>query len=172
MWPLMVFLTFILYSVGNLKLTCTFFNSVSGIIGDTANKIGTYSLALCAKHHNIPFLVAAPLTSIDLSITSGEEIVIEERSPKEVLHARGGLGEQVAAPGIAVWNPAFDVTPADIISGIITEKVTLSLIHMHRHTHIHNACVHIQDQRTMYCYWQKSKMRLYCFLWLLKLKKL
>lgn len=90
--------------------------------GDTANKIGTYSLALCAKHHGIPFLVAAPLTSIDLSITSGEEIVIEERSPKEVLHARGGLGEQVAASGISVWNPAFDVTPANIITGIITEK--------------------------------------------------
>lgn len=95
--------------------------------GDTANKIGTYSLALCASHHGIPFLVAAPLTSIDLSISSGKEIVIEERSPKEVLHARGGLGEQVAASGISVWNPAFDVTPAHIISGIITEKVSLSL---------------------------------------------
>lgn len=95
------------------------------IVGDTANKIGTYSLALSAKHHGIPFYVAAPFTSIDLSISSGEEIVIEERSAKELLHARGGLGEQVAASGISVWNPAFDVTPATIISGIITEKVTL-----------------------------------------------
>ncbi|KAJ4708763.1 Methylthioribose-1-phosphate isomerase [Melia azedarach] len=90
--------------------------------GDTANKIGTYSLALCAKHHNIAFYVAAPLTSIDLSLSSGEEIIIEERSAKELLHARGGLGEQVAASGISVWNPAFDVTPANLIAGIITEK--------------------------------------------------
>ncbi|KAI9192017.1 hypothetical protein LWI28_016990 [Acer negundo] len=90
--------------------------------GDTANKIGTYSLALCARHHDIPFYVAAPLTSIDLSLSSGQEIVIEERSPKELLHTQGGLGEQVAASGICVWNPAFDVTPANLIAGIITEK--------------------------------------------------
>ncbi|KAL6585712.1 G1/S-specific B-type cyclin Cig2 [Orobanche minor] len=90
--------------------------------GDTANKIGTYSLALSAKHHGIPFYVAAPLTSIDLSLPSGQEIVIEERSAKELLNARGGLGEQVAASGISVWNPAFDVTPANVITGIITEK--------------------------------------------------
>ncbi|KAG2398671.1 Methylthioribose-1-phosphate isomerase [Vigna angularis] len=90
--------------------------------GDTANKIGTYSVALSAKFHNVPFYVAAPLTSVDLSLSSGQEIVIEERSPKELLNARGGLGEQVAASGISVWNPAFDVTPASLISGIITEK--------------------------------------------------
>ncbi|KAK2645196.1 hypothetical protein Ddye_020391 [Dipteronia dyeriana] len=90
--------------------------------GDTANKIGTYSIALCARHHDIPFYVAAPLTSIDLSLSSGQEIVIEERSPKELLHTQGGLGEQVAASGICVWNPAFDVTPANLIAGIITEK--------------------------------------------------
>ncbi|CAA3011878.1 methylthioribose-1-phosphate isomerase [Olea europaea subsp. europaea] len=94
--------------------------------GDTANKIGTYSLALCAVHHGIPFYVAAPLTSIDLSLSSGQEIVIEERSAKELLNARGGLGEQVAASGISVWNPAFDITPANIISGIITEKVVIT----------------------------------------------
>ncbi|CAL1366247.1 unnamed protein product [Linum trigynum] len=90
--------------------------------GDTANKIGTYSLALCAMHHKIPFYVAAPITSIDLSLDSGKQIVIEERSPKELLNSRGGLGEQVAASGISVWNPAFDVTPASLIAGIITEK--------------------------------------------------
>ncbi|KAI4335194.1 hypothetical protein L6164_013864 [Bauhinia variegata] len=90
--------------------------------GDTANKIGTYSVALCAKFHSVPFYVAAPLTSIDLSLSSGREIVIEERSPKELLNARGGLGEKVAASGISVWNPAFDMTPANLISGIITEK--------------------------------------------------
>ncbi|KAJ4819071.1 Methylthioribose-1-phosphate isomerase [Rhynchospora pubera] len=70
--------------------------------GDTANKIGTYSLALCAKHHG--------------------QIVIEERSPKELLNSEGGLGKQVAASGISVWNPAFDVTPASLITAIITEK--------------------------------------------------
>ncbi|KAM1528852.1 hypothetical protein ACFX1Z_018132 [Malus domestica] len=90
--------------------------------GDTANKIGTYNLAVSAKHHNIPFFVAAPLTSVDLSLSSGEEIIIEERSPKELLNTHGGLGEQVAASGISVWNPAFDVTPANLITGIITEK--------------------------------------------------
>lgn len=77
-------------------------------------------------YHGIPFYVAAPLTSIDLSLSSGDEIIIEERSPKELLNTRGGLGEQVAASGIDVWNPAFDVTPAKLISGIITEKVSLS----------------------------------------------
>ncbi|PIA27628.1 hypothetical protein AQUCO_07600058v1 [Aquilegia coerulea] len=90
--------------------------------GDTANKIGTYSLALCALHHGIPFFVAAPLTSVDLSLSSGREIVIEERSPKELLNTRGGLGEQVAASGISVWNPAFDVTPSNLITAIVTEK--------------------------------------------------
>lgn len=97
-------------------------------VGDTANKIGTYSLAVSAKHHGIPFYVAAPLTSVDLSLPSGEYIVIEERSPKELLNSRGGLGEQVAASGISVWNPAFDVTPANLISGIITEKVDASFL--------------------------------------------
>ncbi|XP_068658906.1 methylthioribose-1-phosphate isomerase [Aristolochia californica] len=90
--------------------------------GDTANKIGTYNLAVSAKYHKVPFYVAAPVTSIDLSLSSGEQITIEERSPKELLYSRGGLGEQVAASGISVWNPAFDVTPASLIAGIITEK--------------------------------------------------
>ncbi|OAY63768.1 Methylthioribose-1-phosphate isomerase [Ananas comosus] len=90
--------------------------------GDTANKIGTYNVALCAKHHGVQFYVAAPVTSIDLSLSSGQQIVIEERSPKELLNSEGGLGKQVAAPGIAVWNPAFDITPANLITAIITEK--------------------------------------------------
>ncbi|MQL98296.1 hypothetical protein Taro_031001 [Colocasia esculenta] len=90
--------------------------------GDTANKIGTYSLAVSASHHEVPFYVAAPFTSIDQSILSGDQIVIEERSAKELLYSHGGLGQQVAASGIAVWNPAFDVTPANLITAIITEK--------------------------------------------------
>lgn len=90
--------------------------------GDTANKIGTYNLSISAKHHGVQFYVAAPVTSIDLSLPSGKEIVIEERSPKELLNSEGGLGKQVAASGISVWNPAFDVTPANLITAIITEK--------------------------------------------------
>lgn len=90
--------------------------------GDTANKIGTYSMAVSASHHKIPFYIAAPVTSIDLSLPTGDQIVIEERSAKELLYSEGGLGKQVAASGIDVWNPAFDVTPASLITGIITEK--------------------------------------------------
>ncbi|GAV66304.1 IF-2B domain-containing protein, partial [Cephalotus follicularis] len=103
--------------VVNLLLVC-----LTKVAGDTANKIGTYNLAICARYHNIPFYVAAPLTSIDLSLAFGQEIIIEERSAKELLYSRGGLGEQIAASGISVWNPAFDVTPANLINGIITEK--------------------------------------------------
>ncbi|XP_072939620.1 methylthioribose-1-phosphate isomerase [Epargyreus clarus] len=87
--------------------------------GDTANKIGTYQIAIVAKHHNVPFYVAAPLTSIDMSLTSGDRIKIEERPDREMTH----IGEhRIAAPGISCWNPAFDVTPASLITGIITEK--------------------------------------------------
>jgi len=87
--------------------------------GDTANKIGTYQMAVIAKHHGVPFYVAAPLTSIDLAIASGDRIVIEERPDREMTH----VGEhRIAAPGINCWNPAFDVTPASLIKGIITER--------------------------------------------------
>jgi len=86
--------------------------------GDTANKIGTYQIAIAAKYHGIPFYIAAPTTTIDVNIESGEQIVIEERSHKEITHFRN---EKVAAD-IQCWNPAFDVTPAELITGgIITE---------------------------------------------------
>ncbi|EDO49882.1 predicted protein [Nematostella vectensis] len=91
--------------------------------GDTANKIGTYQLALAAKHHEIPFYVAAPVTSIDFSLVNGDAIVIEERSPLELTSVKG---IPVAASGIGVWNPAFDVTPAGLITGIVTEHGTFS----------------------------------------------
>ncbi len=87
--------------------------------GDTANKIGTYSLAVLAMEHGIPFYVAAPTTTIDLSIASGEEIIIEERSPDEVLNIQG---VSIAPEGTKAANPAFDVTPHLYISAIITEK--------------------------------------------------
>ena len=86
--------------------------------GDTANKIGTYTVAIAAKYHNIPFYIAAPLSTIDTSIKSGNEIVIEERSREEVTHINGKI---ICAPEVNVINPGFDVTPHELISGIITE---------------------------------------------------
>ncbi|XP_016906236.1 methylthioribose-1-phosphate isomerase isoform X3 [Apis cerana] len=86
--------------------------------GDTANKIGTYQIAIVAKYHNVPFYVAAPRTSIDFSIPSGDHIIIEERPERELTHIND---QRIAAPGIQCWNPAFDVTPANLIKGIITE---------------------------------------------------
>src|SRR5207248_1130983 len=87
--------------------------------GDTANKIGTYGVAVLAREHNIPFYVAAPLSTIDLSTPDGDHIPIEERSAKEVTHIGGS---QMAATGALVWNPGFDVTPHRFIAGIITER--------------------------------------------------
>nr|CAG8652020.1 5529_t:CDS:2 [Entrophospora candida] len=104
--------------------------------GDTANKIGTYQLAISAKYHGVMFIVAAPSTSIDLSIKSGKDIIIEERSENEVLHVSGIVEidgndndndnleiKKVRVPpkGVKVWNPSFDVTPAELITAIVTE---------------------------------------------------
>jgi methylthioribose-1-phosphate isomerase len=101
--------------------------------GDTANKIGTYGLAVLAKHHGVKFLVAAPLTTIDLATKSGNDIVIEQRAASEVTSIKGPregadtIGGvvldtvRIAAPGISVWNPAFDITPSALIDGVITE---------------------------------------------------
>lgn len=87
--------------------------------GDTANKIGTYGVALLAAAHKIPFYIAAPSSTFDLSIRSGADIPIEERDSREVTH---GFGRQTAPDGVAVYNPAFDVTPAELIAGIICER--------------------------------------------------
>ncbi|HEX9023854.1 MAG TPA: S-methyl-5-thioribose-1-phosphate isomerase [Geobacteraceae bacterium] len=87
--------------------------------GDTANKIGTYSVAVLAKENNIPFYVAAPISTFDLSLKGGDDIPIEERHSREVTHLQG---LPVAPEGVSVRNPAFDVTPAGYITGIITEK--------------------------------------------------
>jgi len=91
--------------------------------GDTANKIGTYGLAVLAKAHGIPFFVAAPSSTFDLSIESGNDIPIEQRAGAEVL---APLGVQAAPAGAAAFNPAFDVTPARLIRGIITERGVIS----------------------------------------------
>lgn len=87
--------------------------------GDSANKIGTYSLAVLARAHGIPFYIAAPSSTFDLSIDSGDQIPIEERDASEITH---GFGRQTAPDGVRVYNPAFDVTPADYIEAIITEQ--------------------------------------------------
>jgi methylthioribose-1-phosphate isomerase len=86
--------------------------------GDAANKIGTYSVAICAKAHNIPFYVAAPLSTIDFQLSDGSLIPIEERDPSEI-HTVGTT--RLCPVGVEFYNPAFDVTPADLIAGIITE---------------------------------------------------
>jgi methylthioribose-1-phosphate isomerase len=87
--------------------------------GDTANKIGTYMVAVLAREHGIPFYVAAPLTTLDMTLKSGAEIPIEEREAREITHIKE---HQLAPDGISVHNPAFDVTPNNLIAAIITDK--------------------------------------------------
>ncbi len=87
--------------------------------GDTANKIGTYMVAVLARQHDIPFYVAAPISTVDLSLATGEEIPIEERASEEVTHVRD---QRFAPEGISVQNPAFDVTPNEFITAIITDR--------------------------------------------------
>lgn len=87
--------------------------------GDVANKVGTYSLAVLARENAVPFYVAAPTSTLDLSLASGAQIPIEERDPKEVVEI---LGQRIAPAGVAVFNPAFDVTPSRYVTAIITER--------------------------------------------------
>lgn len=87
--------------------------------GDTANKIGTYSLAIAAKYHQVPFYVAAPSSTFDMSLEHGADVPIEQRDAREVIQP---YGLQLAPESISVYNPAFDVTPAELITGIITER--------------------------------------------------
>jgi methylthioribose-1-phosphate isomerase len=87
--------------------------------GDAANKIGTYPLAIAARHHGIPFYVAAPTSTFDASMKTGEGILIEQRSPDEV---RSGFGSLTAPLDVAIYNPAFDVTPADLITAIVSDR--------------------------------------------------
>jgi methylthioribose-1-phosphate isomerase len=87
--------------------------------GDAANKIGTYQLAVAARYHGVKFMVVAPTSTVDLAIAGGNEIHIENRSPDEVLNL---AGRRIAAEGAEAWNPSFDVTPAELIDAIVTEK--------------------------------------------------
>jgi methylthioribose-1-phosphate isomerase len=87
--------------------------------GDVANKIGTYTLAVLARENGLPFYVAAPVSTIDLRTPSGDAIEIEERAPEEITHHGG---RRLAPEGVSVRNPAFDVTPAELITGIVTEE--------------------------------------------------
>lgn len=97
--------------------------------GDAANKIGTYGVALLARAHGIPFYVAAPSSTFDLTLADGSGIPIEERAAEEITH---GFGRQTVPAGVAVYNPAFDVTPADLIAGLITEKGVISPVNSER----------------------------------------
>ena len=101
--------------------------------GDSANKIGTYSLAVLARAHGIPFYIAAPSSTFDLMIESGDQIPIEERGSKEITH---GFGRQTAPDGVEVYNPAFDVTPADYIHAIITEKGVIDPVNRETIDHV------------------------------------
>jgi methylthioribose-1-phosphate isomerase len=87
--------------------------------GDSANKIGTYPLAIAAAYHGVPFYIAAPISTIDFSIATGESIPIEQRDEAEVTHMQG---TRIAPEGARAFNPSFDVTPASLIAGIITER--------------------------------------------------
>jgi len=87
--------------------------------GDVANKIGTYGLAVLARHHGVKFMVAAPASTVDMNITHGDDIPIEQRAAEEVLSL---AGQRIAAEGAAAWNPAFDVTPAELVDAIVTER--------------------------------------------------
>jgi methylthioribose-1-phosphate isomerase len=97
--------------------------------GDVANKIGTYSVALAAAAHKVPFYVAAPSSTFDLSLQSGAEIPIEQRDPAEITH---GFGCQTAPEGVQVYNPAFDVTPANLIKALICEHGVISPVNKER----------------------------------------
>jgi len=86
--------------------------------GDVINKIGTYNLAINCRHHGVGFMVAAPRSTLDFSLASGQAVVIEERGADEILSLGG---ERIAAPGASAWNPAFDVTPAELVDYLVTE---------------------------------------------------
>jgi methylthioribose-1-phosphate isomerase len=87
--------------------------------GDVANKVGTYSVAVAAKHHGVPFYVAAPWSTFDPSMPDGDRIEIEQRTPDEI---RCGFGPPTASADAAVYNPAFDVTPASLITAIVSDR--------------------------------------------------
>ena len=104
--------------------------------GDVANKIGTYGIAVLAKRHGVPFYVASPTSSVDLDCASGKDIPIEQRNPKEVSHI---FGRAIAPKGIKVFNPAFDVTPQELISALITENGVIHPPYPHNiRNHVHH----------------------------------
>jgi methylthioribose-1-phosphate isomerase len=107
-----------LMKTGNIDLVIVGADRITAN-GDTANKIGTYSLAVLANYHDIPFYVAAPLSTIDFGLASGDQIVIEERSAEEVAMI---AGKRIIPQGVTALHPAFDVTPHELITAIITEK--------------------------------------------------
>ncbi|ACZ19268.1 translation initiation factor, aIF-2BI family [Thermanaerovibrio acidaminovorans DSM 6589] len=107
------------YLMSRVKVSCVIVGADRvAMNGDVANKVGTYSLAVGAHYHRVPFYVAAPLSTFDPNCPSGDRIPIEERDPDEV---RCVMGSELFPPSYPIWNPSFDVTPGDLISGIVTE---------------------------------------------------
>jgi methylthioribose-1-phosphate isomerase len=105
--------------------------------GDTANKIGTYNLAVLARHHGLPFCVAAPSSTFDRAIADGSQIPIEERSGEEITE---GFGRRTAPPNIKTFCPAFDVTPHELITAIITERGVIQPVNTTTVAKILGAC--------------------------------
>lgn len=110
-----------LFAQGRVDLVLTGADRIAAN-GDVANKIGTYTLAVLARHHGVPFYVAAPSSTIDPEMPTGREIPIEERDPAEV---RSGFGRLTTPESVSVYAPAFDVTPAELVDGIITDRGVL-----------------------------------------------
>ena len=107
--------------------------------GDVANKIGTYSVSILAKAHGIPFYVAAPTSTIDFNMWSGDDIVIEERDTREISHIKG---QQIAPDGVRMENPAFDVTPQQNVTAIITETVSYTHLDVYKRQGNGNPLLH------------------------------
>ncbi len=122
----------VLMKHGRIQLVITGADRIAAN-GDTANKIGTYSLAVLARAHQIPFYVAAPSTTFDLSLSSGSETPVEERDPAEVVHI---MGQGIAPEGVRVFNPAFDITPAELISAIICEAGIIQPVNSETIAHV------------------------------------
>ena len=112
--------------------------------GDAANKIGTYALAVLAQQHQIPFYIAAPASTFDLSIESGDQIPIEERNGQEITH---GFGTQTAPDDATTWNPAFDVTPAQLITALVTEHGIIQPVNATRIQHVLRPTTEQDDDR-------------------------
>jgi methylthioribose-1-phosphate isomerase len=121
-----------LLGLGNISWVIVGADRIAGN-GDVANKIGTYNLAVSARHHGVGFMVVAPTSTIDMTLASGHDIPIEQRPPEELLTV---CGKPMAATGATAWNPVFDITPADLIDVLVTERGVLVRPNTDKMTHL------------------------------------